>query len=79
MLCAILPGAGLGVLGSQWLGRDDGARSGCGMLLHGWQPAGMLVPLQKSLGHGRVRPLSEMAWAVQQELVGRSLSEGVQE
>ena len=69
--------AGLGVAGSQRLGRDDGVRSGSVSLLHGWQPSRMLVPLPESPGHGRVCPPSKMAWAVQQELVVQSLFEGV--
>lgn len=32
--------AGLGVPGSKRLGRDDGARSGSDVLLHGWQSPG---------------------------------------
>lgn len=59
------------------LGRDDGTRSGPGTLLHGWQPSGMLVPHQESPNYDRICPPFKMPWAVQQEVVGRSLFEGL--
>lgn len=37
----------------------------------------MLILLQECPGHGQVCPSSKMAWAVQQELVGQFLFEGV--
>lgn len=43
----------------------------------GGQPFGMLVPHQESPNYDRICPPFKMPWAVQQEVVGRSLFEGL--
>lgn len=69
--------AGLHVLGNQ------AAREGRWCEVRIWHAPGWvaisrtLIPLQECPGHGQVCPSSKMAWAVQQELVGQFLFEGV--